>query len=282
MKLLQDNPLGMSLAGVSGFFVLLALGMAIVGTLPVSVDMTGAEIDTEPGAKTKQFAGQVGDLEDYQIVNEKPVFNESRAPVISEDDEEGAVDDDSIEIQGAPDVRLTGVVITPGMKIASLTPADGSLEPVMAHEGDSLTGEFVGWQVTAVNPRTVVLESRDGQSMELDLQVHDAKIEEPPKPEPVPTVSAALQSARALAGGGSDSDVNEDEDEPLSRAEQIRQRIAERRAELRREQEEQQAQSAAQAGTAGTAPQPTKYQSAIREMMKNKRKDQGSNDDTDG
>lgn len=280
MKLLQDNPIGMALAGVSGFFILLALGMAIVGTLPVSVDMAEAEIETATGSNVNQIAGRVGDLEDYQIVNEKPVFNESRAPVISDSDEEGAGDDSTIEVKDAPDVKLTGVVITPGMKIASLTPADGNLETVMAHEGDSLTGEFVGWNVKAVNPRTVVLESRDGQSLELDLQVHDAKIEEPPKPEPVPTMSAALQNAKALAGGGSES--TGEEDEPLSRAEQIRQRIAERRAELRKEQEAQQSQSTAQAGTAASAPKPTKYQSAIREMMKNKRKDQGSNDNTDG
>ena len=36
MKWLQDNPLGMALAGISGFFVLLALIMAIVWSLPVS------------------------------------------------------------------------------------------------------------------------------------------------------------------------------------------------------------------------------------------------------
>lgn len=280
MKWLQDNPLGMVLAGISGFFVLIALIMTIVGTLPVSVDLADAEVETTPGSDANRAERQVGALEDYQIVNEKPVFNESRAPVIDESDEEGDGDDPTIEVKDAPDVRLTGVVITPGMKIASLTPADGNIETVMAHEGDSLTGEFVGWQVTAVNPRTVVLESRDGQSLELDLQVHDAKIAEPPKSEPVPTTSAALQSAQALAGDRSAS--TGDDDEPLSRAEQIRQRIAERRAELRQEQEAQQSQNAAQAGTAGAAPKATKYQNAIREMMKNKRKDQGGNDNTDG
>ena len=280
MKWLQDNPLGMALAGISGFFVLLALIMTVVGTLPVSVDLADAEVETTPGSDANRIERQIGTLEDYQVVNEKPVFNESRAPVIDESDEEGDLDDPTIEIKDAPDVRLTGVVITPGMKIASLTPADGNIETVMAHEGDSLTGEFVGWQVTAVNPRTVVLESRDGQSLELDLQVHDAKIEEPPKSEPAPTTSVALQNAKALAGDRSDS--TGDDDEPLSRAEQIRQRIAERRAELRQEQEAQQSQNAAQAGTAGAAPEATRYQSAIREMMKNKRKDQGGNDNTDG
>ena len=48
MKWLQDNPLGMVLAGISGLFVLLALGMAIVWNLPVSTDAAGAETDIMP------------------------------------------------------------------------------------------------------------------------------------------------------------------------------------------------------------------------------------------
>lgn len=275
MKWLQDNPLGMILAAISGVFVLLALGMAIVGSLPVSVETAGAETEITSDNKTNMTARQIGTLADYQIVNEKPVFNESRIPVI--DDEEPADEElpGEIEVKDAPDVRLTGVVITPGMKIASLTPADGNLKTVMAHEGESLTGEFVGWQVTAVNPRTVVLESRDGQSLEFDLQVHDTKIQEPVAPAVAP-IPAALSNA---AGQGSEATGD---DEPLSRAEQIRQRIAERRAELRQEQEAQQSQNQAKAGSAGSKSKTKDYQTAIREMMKNKSKDQGGNDNKDG
>ena len=279
MKWLQDNPLGMVLASISGVFALLALGMAIVGTLPVSVEAGLAEAETTSDNIANMTARQIGTLNDYQVVNERPVFNESRNPVIEEGDGELSEDDSAIEVKDAPDVRLTGVVITPGMKIASLTPADGDLETVMAHEGDSLTGEFVGWQVTAVNPRTVVLESRDGQSLELDLQVHDATIKEPVVPVKAP-VTAELSNAQALAGKTSES-TGED-DEPLSRAEQIRQRIAERRAELRQEQEAQQSQKVSQPGTTGSKTKTKDYQSAIREMMKNKSKDQGGNDKTDG
>ena len=278
MKWLKDNPLGMILAVISGVFVLLALGMAIVGSLPVSVETAGAETEITSDKKTNMTARQIGTLADYQIVNEKPVFNESRNPVIEDEEPADEGLPEEIEVKDAPDVRLTGVVITPGMKIASLTPADGNLKTVMAHEGESLTGEFVGWQVTAVNPRTVVLESRDGQSLELDLQVHDAKIQEPVAPVAAP-IPAALSNAQALAGQGSEATGD---DEPLSRAEQIRQRIAERRAELRQEQEAQQSQSAAQAGSAGSKSNTKDYQTAIREMMKNKSKDQGGSDNKDG
>ncbi len=276
MKWLQDNPLGMILAAVSGVFVLLALGMAIVGSLPVSVEAAGADTQATPESTIALAARQIGTLGDYQVVNEKPVFNESRQPVIDdviENDPDGV---DEFEVKDAPDVKLTGVVITPSMKIASLTPANGDIETVRAHEGESLTGEFVGWQVAAVNPRTVILESRDGQSLELDLQVHDTKIQEP-------VASVAPELSKTAQAGANQSTVAADENgEPLSRAEQIRQRIAERRAELRQEQEAQQSQNDSPAGSAENPTKAKDYQTAIREMMKNNRKDQGSNDNKDG
>ena len=272
MKWLQDNPLGMALAATCGLFALLALGMAIVWNLPVSMEAAGVETEVTSGNDAGLNARQVGTLGDYKVINEKPVFNESRLPVIAEVDSE-LVDDDATEIKGAPDVKLTGVVITSSMKIASLTPADTNIETVRAHEGEALTGEFLGWQVTAVNPRTVVLESRDGQSLELDLQIHDVKIQEPPTP--------VVPVAATRAGAGEGGEGTGEDDAPLSRAEQIRQRIAERREELRLEQEQQQSQNGTRAPAAKPAAKPSEYQSAIREMMKNKRKDKGSNDEKD-
>jgi hypothetical protein len=274
MKWLQDNPIGMILAAISGVFVLIALGMAIIWNLPVTTETAGVETEVTSGDQVDLAAREIGALGDYRVINEKPVFNESRQPMLAELDDDLQIDDTAIEIKDAPDVKVTGIVITPSARIASLTPSDGKIEAVMAYEGESLTGEFVGWRVAAVNPRTVVLESRDGQSLELDLQVHDVKIQEPP-----PIVAPAAIS-QAQAGQGVDT-VEEDE-QPLSRAEQIRQRIAERREELRLEQEAQQSQSGTQAKTANQPAQPSAYESAIRDLMKNKSKDKGTNDKKDG
>ena len=275
MKWLEGNPLGMGLVVTSGACALLALVIAIVWTLPVSVEM----VETEPGATDSSdsilAANKIGSLAEYQVINEKPVFNESRRPVISEVEEELGVEEDATtEIKDAPDVRLTGVIITPAMKIASLTPADADLESVMAYEGQALTGEFMGWQVSEVNPRAVHLESRDGQTLVLDLQVHDVTIKEPP--------ASAEPVATALAEPGQSGQNTGEDDEPLSRAEQIRQRIAERREELRLEQESQNAPGGTQASNTKKAAQPADYQSAIRAMMINKSKEQGSNDKNDG
>jgi len=271
MKWLQDNPLGMGLAAISGVLILFVLGMTIVWNLPVSAEIAGTTAPDTADSGTVLVANQVADMSDLQVINQKPVFNETRQPMVSaiEDGEEG--EDLTVAIKDAPDVRLTGVIITPDMKIASLTPADEKQEGVMAHEGQPLTGEFVGWLVSSVSPRLVVLESRDGQRLELELQVHDVKIKEPPKP---------VVSAEPVSNQG-EQPVDE-HGQPLSRAEQIRQRIAERREELRREQEGQQSQAKTPAGSAGTTAKPQDYQSAIRALMKNNRKDQGSNDKKDG
>jgi len=272
MKWLQDNPLGMALAAISGVLALFALGITIIWTLPVSVETIEADVQ-EPGTDDSILvARQVADISDFQVINQRPVFNMSRQPVVTDSELEGDSLDLTVQIKDAPDVRLTGVIITPDMKIASLTPTDGKLEPVMAHEGQPLTGEFVGWQVSSVSPREVVLESRDGQTLNLELQVHDAKIKEPPKPV-APAVPETDQDKEMAAEDGA----------PLSRAEQIRQRIAERREELRLEQEDQQALEEARdaGGDKPAGAKPPDYQSAIRSMMRNNSKDQSSDDKKD-
>jgi hypothetical protein len=270
MKWLQDNPVGMALAGVAGFLSLLALGMSIIWTLPVTAQINDSDRSEGGNADSVRSAHQMAAINEFEVINQKPVFNETRQPVLSEIEDGENLQDTAVAINGAPDVRLTGVIITPSMKIASLTPSDGNLESVMAHEGEALTGDFVGWQVSSVSPRNVVLESRDGQTLELDLQVHDVKIKEPPKP--VAEATPKPDQTDELVG---------EDGEPLSRADQIRQRIAERREELRREQEEQQGRGETAANQTSSAAKPPDYQSAIRAMMRNKSKEESSDDNKD-
>jgi hypothetical protein len=268
MKWLEDNPVGMALAAISGVFALMALVMAIVWTLPVTAETNGDDSQNTLINDAALLAHQIGSLDDYQVINEKPVFNESRQPVMS-DVIGDPLDDATVEVKDAPDVRLTGIIITPAMKIATLTAMGDKQKSIMAHEGQALTGEYVGWQISVVKARKVVLKSRDGRKLELDLQVHDVKIKQPPEP-------ARLAKT---APGNTPGDMAED-GEPLSRAEQIRQRIAERREELRREQEDSQNENQASSRGGGTAS--TGYQNAIRSMMRNSSKDKNSDDKKDG
>ncbi len=279
MKWLQGNPLGIALVAVGGLLALLALGMAIAWNLPVAVDADDMVTDNVVADLTPLAAEDAGSLNDYRIVDERPVFNESRQPEIIEvEDVTEQTIDNTIVVKDAPEVKLTGVIITPAMKIASLTPVDTSQESVMAHEGQSLTGEYVGWQVNAVNPRDVVLRSNDGRQLELELQVHDVAIKEPPKPKPVAKAAKAGQNKQTEADKAKSGAGAGDDKEPLSRAEQIRQRIAERRAELRREQEEQSNQSDDGGSRSRQANDSNSYQASMRDS----RKDKNSNDDKDG
>jgi hypothetical protein len=272
MKWFQDNPVGLALTGIAAVLMLLVLGMSIVWTLPVTTKEDAVQVTEAATAGAVVASHRVADVVEFEVINEKPVFNESRLPVIEElVDEEGGVDD-SIAIKDAPEVRLTGVIITPSRKIASLTPTDKNLESVMAYEGEALSGEFAGWQVSSVSARKVVLESRDGQKLDLELQVHDVAIKEPPKPVVAEVSEAEPAQAQAL--------VDED-GQPLSRADQIRQRIAERREELRREQDEQQTESGAKKNSSDKVDRTKSYQNAIQAMLKNKRKDDSGDDNKD-
>ncbi|MCW8925803.1 MAG: hypothetical protein OQJ84_06070 [Xanthomonadales bacterium] len=282
MNWLQDNPFGRALVYVSGGLLLLVVIMTVVWSLPVSVDTDGIEPDENEGPAAIEVAHEIASLKDLQIINEKPLFNENRLPEIAEINDEDVVEDTTIAVKDAPDVKLTGVIITPEMKIATLTPSDAELKNVMAHEGQALVGEYVGWKVGTVNPRAVVLVSNDGRQLGLELQVHDTAIKQPPKP----VVAAADPPATAVQDEAGQAEPPMGEDgQPLSRAEQIRQRIAERREELRREQEARAAEAQpapTKAGTDGTANRRSSYQNAIRNMMNNSRKDKDSNDEKDG
>jgi len=278
MNWLRDNPVGMVLAGISGFLLLLMLAMSVLWTLPVRVDDAASQ-----EAVVKARAGEAGKrvkahdlkaLRAYSVINEKPVFDESRQPeLVDADSPESSADDQSIAVRDAPKVKLTGVIITPALRMASLTPVKAGEKSVSAHEGESLTGEYVGWQLAVVKPRAVVLASADGRSLQLELEVHDAKIKEPPKPTPAndsPPQNGGQTQAQAADG-----------EEPLSRAEQIRQRIAERREELRRQQEEKRAQEA-KGSSGGSSGGTNAYQDAVRAMMRNNSRNKGSDDNEEG
>ena len=91
------------------------------------------------------------------------------------------------------------------------------------------------------------------------FEVHGVAIAEPPKPEP----------SKAEKKPGKDSPAQQGDDQPLSRAEEIRQRIAERREELRRAAEEDEQGDQAEA---------VSYQQAIQAMMGKKRQEKLKNE----
>jgi len=258
MSWLENNPVGVVLASACGLLLLLSLWLGWAWSWPVS---SGADDINNAGQAPEampRLDSELGQLSAYQVVNDRPVFDESRRPQIIVDEEEGPIELVGPEVADRPDVKLTGVVITPEAKIVMLTPNQKG-EAVIVREGMPLEGEYVGWSVSGIGARKVTLKSTEGEALQIELAVHDAMIAEPPKPAP------ATDEGESEQGDA----------EPLSRADEIRKRIQERREQLRREAEQEEEDAVAE-----KAAQRNDYQDAIRAMMnRNKDNDNESTED---
>ena len=255
IRALENNTLGVVLASLSGVLLLACLGMIVVWAMPPSSegsDDVPSDEGTEVSVASLQSANP---LETYSVVSERPVFNEDRrpAPVLADG---GAPEDDyEDEYFGAPDVVLAGIIITPSLRMATLKSPEHQYS-LVAFEGQPLEGDFGTWQVSRIEERMVTLASADGEEMQLELQVHDAVIREPPKTRKAADKDADDSSAENVVAANQAVSG-----EPLTRADEIRQRIEERREELRR---------AAEASEQGQA---ENYRDAIQDMIQNTRKD---------
>ena len=225
IKWLESNPLGVTLASVCGGLAVIALLLAVVWALPPSVPASDEDREETVPALDVPELNDSEPLETYSVITERPVFNASRQPII----EEGLAGEDEELVEeevDAPEVELAGVIITPSIRMVTLRSKDQS-ESLVAFEGQPLEGNYGSWHVSHIEPREITLSSADGEELRLKLQVHDVKIEEPPEMEKDESGEASESAKQA-----------EDSDEPLSRAEEIRQRIAQRREELRRAAED--------------------------------------------
>ena len=259
IRWLEDNPVGQVLAAVAGGLILVMLLLGVVWTMPPSAPDGEARDDGETLQIDVPELSESEPIDAFAVVTERPVFNESRQPELaldSDEDELGDIEETDVD---APELQLAGVIITPSLRMVTLRQADAG-ESLVAFEGEPLRGNFGSWHVSRIAPREVTLSSGDGEELQLVLEVHDAQMAPPPKPKPEPAGDDAARQAAA---------ANADEDAPLSRAEEIRQRIQERREELRRAAEE-----ARENGSGETED----YRSAIQSMI-NARNRQGQDED---
>ncbi len=263
IRWLEGNPVGLALAGGCGGLLVISLLLGVVWTLSPSGELPGdGEGETAMTLDVPELADSEP-LEAYTVITERPVFNESRLPVILDDSLEGEGEEELAEEPvDAPEVELAGVVITPSIRMATLRVKDEP-ESLVAFEGQPLEGNYGTWQVSRILPREVTLSSGDGRDVQLKLQVHDATIKTPPKPEPKVASASPAPAAQDDAG---------ERDRPLSRAEEIRQRIAERREELRRAAEDNET----------SQEKPQDYRSAIQSMIRDTSQNNQADEENEG
>ncbi len=263
---MENNPLGVALASACSLLLLVSAALAYVWAKPASSGAPAQAVSADSVSAAQRLASELGPISNYREVTDRPVFDQSRRPVLTVSGDGLNPDEGLVStVADAPEVKLSGVVITPEFNLVTLTPLAGG-KSFIAREGKQLEGAYIGWTVVDIEPRRIVLESLDGGEMELQLQVNTRKIEAPPKPEPVVPAAAGAEQGEKSSGT----------DEPLSRAEEIRQRIAERREELRRQA------GSRSAGSKRDSSKETAYQSAIRSMINRRNKNDENEEKNNG
>lgn len=267
IRWLEDNPVGGVLAGAAGGLIVIALLLGVVWSLPPT-GSGGEDGGDDDGVRpTVPELAEPVPIEQYAVVTERPVFNESRQPELVLDVDQEDLENVTEENVDAPEVELAGVVITPSLRMVTLRQTKEQGKSLVAFEGQPLEGNYGSWHVSRIEPREITLASGDGEEMQLKLEVHDAKIAPPPKPEP--RQQAAAEQASGERASGEQGAGEAEDGEPMTRAEEIRQRIQERREELRRAAEEQAQSNEAEAAN---------YRQAIQSMISG-RKQQASEED---
>jgi len=269
IALLEDNPIGKTLLAICGGLVLVSVLLVIIWNLTPSGSFSDTDDENRLAVLELPEPGVTESLEKYAEITERPVFNESRLPVLELDDED--TEEELAEDVEAPEMELAGIIITPTLRMATLRAKDNP-NSLVAFEGRPLEGNFGSWQISRIEPREVTLTSGDGEEMQLQLQIHDVKIAEPPKPE-VPAEEKEGRRERQLAVEDGDGD------KPLSRAEEIRQRIAERREELRRAAEADEQDNPQKISPQAVQKEQRSYQQAIQSMVSRKRQDESEDDE---
>ncbi len=235
---------GIGLLTIGGLGQTMLMGRANVDRIPMS---GSAGIgDSQVNAPETGLA----DFDEYAAITERPVFfSDRRLPVVEVVD----VDDEpppptALPADDIDDLRavIAGIIITPDLRMAMVRDEKMN-RTVTLREGMSLEGEQAAWRLDTISPRMVNFVSVDGRHSELELKVNTAgltagspgiirtpisRLVPPTEQQPEPGQEA--EERRAENG---EPVATPEENDARARAEEVRRRVAERRAELRAEAE---------------------------------------------
>ncbi|AKS40873.1 hypothetical protein [Wenzhouxiangella marina] len=225
-----------------------AIGVLGLGLLAQFAMMGRPDVDAiAPSGSTEVSEAEVdvpetglARIDDYGSITARPVFfSDRRLPVIEMPDEEALAEQEEFIDEEEPinelKAAVAGIIITPELRLAMVRD-ETSNETLVLREGMSLEGEQAAWRLDSIEQRQVNFVSVDGRESLLELAVNTSSLaagssgrqptnyrepeegEEGDRRVPTPPDSSQVSDARA-------------------RAEEVRRRVAERRAELRAEAE---------------------------------------------
>lgn len=187
-----------------------------------------------PTIDLAQAKARLGDIEDYAVIGQRPLFNADRQPLPDESAEDG----EEMPVEEAPqplDLTLTGVILSGDVKIALLSD-NKTRESLSVRLGEHLEGEQSAWKLAQLEGRRAVFEGPTGRT-EVEMRVFDGQGGQAPT-----AVGRKAEADEKGADGvaqpeGEDGDADGEAEEmtPETRAEMIRRRIEERRRQMREE-----------------------------------------------
>ncbi len=176
----------------------------------------------------------------YAVIADRPVFNETREPEVDDAEivETGGVDPNDPTQSGEPppplEVQVKGIILAPDVRLAIVTDPTSN-ETLRLREGMPLEGELAAWTLSEIQPRKLVFDGAGADQVEVELQVNTGAL----------TGGPAVSNRTARSGPtevGNEQAAPAEEMDAQARAEEIRRRVAERRAQLREEAERRRAQ----------------------------------------
>ncbi|MFK8013165.1 MAG: hypothetical protein AB8B80_14080 [Marinicellaceae bacterium] len=159
-----------------------------------------------------------------EIAN-RPMFSATREPFQETEIPDVDVDVDKPVIN-ALKAQLTGVVITPEQSYAMILDTTTNQRETYK-VGMPLEGEQGGWTLNSIQSRKVTFVSDDNEKAELELEVYSKKLK-------VGKQSGKNRSSQSNAGED-DKKSDNSREEKKKNADDIRKKIAERRAQMRAE-----------------------------------------------
>jgi len=226
------------IASIAGIILTGLVAAMFMGRVDVSKIAPTSLGEGQLALETARNPG-LAEFSEFSAVLERPVFFEDRSlPVIelAEEGEHGEPQPEAPEpVAELPELKakLAGIIITPEMKIAMVTDND-SRETLILREGMAMAGDKSAWKISEIQPRGVRFETDSGKSQQLDLEVETKALAAGARP--VRTAAAAPQASTADAPVENEQETDA-ESAARARAEEIRRRVAERRAQLRAEAE---------------------------------------------
>ncbi len=232
----RNNLLSVVLIGAIVFLVLVALlSFWLLGRVDVAKidpDPASGSIIDRPVAENPSLA----ELSEYARIVERPVFFADRSlPVM----EVAGLEEAEEEPEVLPEAEIpeleasvAGIIITPEVKLAMVTDRNSN-ETLVLREGMAMAGDKSAWKVASIRPRGVQFETDGGRTEDLELEVETDALQ--PGARPRPTEARTAAAAQPADAAQASEEGESQQDAARARAEEIRRRVAERRAQLRAE-----------------------------------------------